>query len=441
MDFTRLVDQKGYVRNEVFSEGLHERELDTVFRKCWLLVGHDSLIPNVHDYFTSFMAEDSVIAQRDASGKIRVYLNRCRHRGTRLCLYDVGNAATFTCSYHGWAYSDGALMGVPAKREAYLGDIDVSKFGLTEPPKVANYGGLIFACWDPEVVSIETYLGDARWYLDNFLLRDDGLELVPGPQRYTMPVNWKLLAENFAGDGYHFISTHGSVGRVLSSSQDTRVRHFAEASETYSVAANYGTGAPHGFVEVRIGDASYEADLEHAEGLGPDCVEWVRERHRRLQERLRDYDRKPYAFHAANIFPNFAMIGVGTASYAKGLILHHPRGPSATEVWMWAAVEKSAPAAMKARQTFVLMQRQAAAGMVAPDDHENFERITANLGPSIARRHAFQYGMGLGHENEDPRPQQFRGGNPWPGHLLPKYSEAAQRDFYRYWGALMGAGS
>jgi phenylpropionate dioxygenase-like ring-hydroxylating dioxygenase large terminal subunit len=441
MDVSALVDRKaGLVSNDVFSQALYERELSRVFGKCWLFLGHDSLIPNVHDYFTAYMGEDSVIVQRDASSRIRVYLNKCRHRGAQLCNFDTGCTTSFTCSYHGWTYTDGALTGVPQRREAYRGELDMAAHGLIAVPRVSVYGGLIFACWDANAVSLETYLGDACWYLDNFLIREEmgGLEIVPGAQRYMMPSNWKLLAENFAGDQYHFPHTHSSVVQLMSRSQDQRLRHVPEQVESYSVAANFGTGAPHGFLELRIGDAPYEIDLDHAQSLGADCVEWVKERHRRLQERLKDFVAKPYAFHAGNIFPNFALIGVGTATYAKGLIVHHPRGAYSTEVWIWAAVEKSAPPAMKERQKFVLMQRQAAAGLVAPDDHENFLRIVANIRAHEARDYPFYYGMALGHEMDDPRTPELRSGKAWPGQILPKVSEASQRDFYRYWLDLMG---
>jgi phenylpropionate dioxygenase-like ring-hydroxylating dioxygenase large terminal subunit len=444
MNIHALVNREsGFISNDVFSQPLYERELERVFGKCWLFLGHDTLIPKPHDYFTAYMGEDSVIIQRDASSRIRVFLNKCRHRGTQLCMFDSGNASSFTCSYHGWTYTDGALTGMPFKREAYRGELDMSALGLIEVPRVSVYGGLIFACWDADAVTLEEYLGDACWYLDNFLIREDmgGLEIVPGPQRYTMPTNWKLLAENFAGDDYHFFHTHSSVVQLMAQAQDKRLRHVPDEVLSFSVAANHRKGAPHGFLELRVGEESQQMDLNAATALGPDCAEWVIERHRRLQERLKAYEAKPYSFHAGNIFPNFALIGVGTATYAKGLILHHPRGAYSTEVWVWAAVEKSAPPAMKERQKFVLMQRQAAAGLVAPDDHENFLRVTSNLRAHEAHSHPFHYGMALGHEEEDPRPPKLRVGKSWPGRILPKYSEASQRDFYRYWLELMEAES
>lgn len=446
LSIDKLINRReGLVSNEVFSPEMHRREMERIFGRCWLFLGHDSIIPEVHDYFTTYMGDAGVIVQRDAKGKIRVFLNKCRHRGVEVCLFDTGNARTFTCSYHGWSYSDGNLVTMPYVKEAYGEGMDRSKWGLVEVPRVAQLGGLIFATWDPDAVSLDDYLGDAKWWLENFLLHEDmgGLEVIPGPQKYLMPINWKLLAENQAGDGYHFVTSHASIIRVLAQTRDDRVvtspgHHEREAgAESYCVAANCGTGAPHGFVEVKCGDAYYRHDVKQAEGLGKEAVAWLAERQRRIEERIKRYKTKPYSFHAANIFPNFSMIGAGTALYAKGFMHLHPTSFNETEVWMWCAVEKSAPDVVKERQKFVLAHRQSAAGMIAPDDHENFQRITDNLRAAFARRYDFHYAMALDHEFDDPRPPAQREGEPWPGRLVPIYSEVAQRDFYRYWVELM----
>jgi phenylpropionate dioxygenase-like ring-hydroxylating dioxygenase large terminal subunit len=430
-----------------FSKDSYRQELERVFKKSWLFVGHESLIPTKGDYFTSYMAEDPVIVQRGQDDKVRVFLNRCRHRGNLLCVRDRGRERGFTCSYHAWTYIDGALTGVPHQRDSYHAEIDRSKLGLIEA-KTQVYGGLVFATWDVNAVSLDDYLGDAKWWLDNFLIREElgGLQVVPGQQRYIVPGNWKIPAENFGGDYYHFAATHGSVVGALTKTTDKRIAATGATTSKvdqphyFCVAANHGQGAAHGFYEVSVGQAPRNQELALAKRLGQEAVEWFHERERLLEERLRGMPHRPYSFHVANIFPNFALIGVGSAFYGKGLILHHPRGADKTEVWVWCAVEKNAPEVVKNRQRFVLMQRQAAAGLVAPDDHENYERISETIDRGLAKHIPFHYEMAVGHENDDPRPKEWHGQEKWPGRLGPQISEVNQRDFYRCWSQMMDAG-
>jgi phenylpropionate dioxygenase-like ring-hydroxylating dioxygenase large terminal subunit len=116
-----LVDvDGGIVSREIFvSEDLYRQELERVFARVWLFLGHESQIPGP-GATTSFssMGEESVILCRDRAAKIRVFLNSCRHRGMKICRYDEGNTVEFMCPYHGWSYgTDGALVGVPHARK------------------------------------------------------------------------------------------------------------------------------------------------------------------------------------------------------------------------------------------------------------------------------------------------------------------------------------
>jgi len=50
----------------------------------------------------------------DAAGAIRVIHNQCAHRGALVVATGRGNAAEFTCCYHGWTYHlDGRIKRVP----------------------------------------------------------------------------------------------------------------------------------------------------------------------------------------------------------------------------------------------------------------------------------------------------------------------------------------
>src|SRR5438874_11780794 len=168
----KLVDlETGLVSRKIFSdEAIYRQELERVFRRCWLFLAHDSMLPQPGDYLTTYMGEDPVLVVRDPDGGVRAFLNTCPHRGNKVCLFDSGHASTFTCSYHGWSFSsEGKLTGMPFYQEAYYGELDKEQWGLVEVPKIARYGGLIFGSWDP-FVGLEEYLGELRWYLDKVFL-------------------------------------------------------------------------------------------------------------------------------------------------------------------------------------------------------------------------------------------------------------------------------
>ena len=139
------------------------------------------------------MGEDPVLVVRDSNGEVHAFLNVCRHRGNRLCRADRGNAASFTCAYHGWTYrNDGRLAGVPYLKEAYHDELDRDRWGLVPVAQLANYKGLWFATFDAAAPPLRDYLGEMAWYLDTFVdRREHGIEIV-ATHKWVMPCNWKF---------------------------------------------------------------------------------------------------------------------------------------------------------------------------------------------------------------------------------------------------------
>jgi len=124
--YTVIDPDTGKIDRGIFSDqAIYDAEMEKIFGRAWLMIGHESLVPQVNDFFHTYMGEDPVLVVRDTAGTVRAFLNVCRHRGNRLCRADDGNAASFTCAYHGWTYgNDGKLVGVPYLKEAYHGELD-----------------------------------------------------------------------------------------------------------------------------------------------------------------------------------------------------------------------------------------------------------------------------------------------------------------------------
>src|ERR1700709_1478759 len=186
MTITLPIDQMidtdhGKISREIFvSPEFYKEELEKLFTRAWLFVGHESQIPNPGDFFVSRMGEESVILCRDTQGAVHVFLNSCRHRGMKVCRYESG------------------------------------KPSLIETPKLHRYKGTVWASWDPEAPDFMTYLGDAVDHLDQVLDcrdgRPGGSEVI-GIHKWILPANRQVASENFLGDTYHNPS-HRSVDMI-----------------------------------------------------------------------------------------------------------------------------------------------------------------------------------------------------------------------------------
>ena len=162
MDINRLVDaDRGLISRRIFIEqGIYEEEQERIFARCWLFLCHDSQIPEPGDFFTTYMGEDPVLVVRDSAGQVHAFLNVCRHRGNRLCRADSRQCRQLHLRLHGWTYrNDGRLTGVPYLKEAYHGELDRERWGLTPVAQLDNYKGLFFATFDPQAPPLREYLG------------------------------------------------------------------------------------------------------------------------------------------------------------------------------------------------------------------------------------------------------------------------------------------
>jgi hypothetical protein len=79
------------VHGSLYSDpAIFEAELQNIWYRTWVFVGHESEVPKANDYVVKSIGPQSVIMTRDEQGKVNLLLNRCSHRGNQLCSYDKG---------------------------------------------------------------------------------------------------------------------------------------------------------------------------------------------------------------------------------------------------------------------------------------------------------------------------------------------------------------
>ena len=183
------------------SQEFYEREVDQIFTKVWNFIGRAEHIPNPGDYFTLDFAEIPIIVVRDETGRLRAFVNSCRHRGTIL-VEGQGNGRAFKCPYHSWVYGlDGELLGAPEMQKT--SNFDCQQYPLL-PIRLETWAGFLFINFDPAAEPLTSYLGD----LPDNLAGHTASDLVCVRRKaYELKCNWKLFAEN-AKESYHIATVH-----------------------------------------------------------------------------------------------------------------------------------------------------------------------------------------------------------------------------------------
>ena len=190
---------------------IFDLELIRVFGGTWVYLGHDSEFPRTNDFVTRTIGRRPVILTRSSAGRVHALFNRCTHRGTVLCQEAQGSLKRFVCSYHGWAFSnDGSCVSVPYPA-AYGPDHDQATRDLKRVPRLESYRGFWFGTLNPDAVSLDEFLGPARYWIDTFVDRaPDRTISLHAPYRMTYRGNWKLIWDN-GSDGYHPAFSHRSI--------------------------------------------------------------------------------------------------------------------------------------------------------------------------------------------------------------------------------------
>ncbi|MFM7817682.1 MAG: aromatic ring-hydroxylating oxygenase subunit alpha, partial [Verrucomicrobiota bacterium] len=171
------------------SPEIYRLDLDRIWRRGWLFVGHSCELRRAGDYLRVDVDVDSILVIRGDGGRIHAVHNVCRHRGSLLCDDPCGHVSKLVCPYHQWAYGlDGRLLAWRGMQA----DLRREDFGLLTVP-VEEVGGILFIHIGSEPRPFDA----ARTCLEP-LLAPQGFQRAKVAKRvdYTVNANWKVVWEN-----------------------------------------------------------------------------------------------------------------------------------------------------------------------------------------------------------------------------------------------------
>lgn len=211
VNYDELIKEDRIHSRLYYDEEIFKEELEQIWYKQWVFIGHDSEVPNPGDFRTGMIGRQPIIICRGDDNRIRVFMNRCRHRGMTICELKRGNSGGFLCPYHGWAYKNtGEVQKIPMA-ETYGDRLNTDELSLVEVARLDSYRGFLFASLSKKGKPLLENLGLAKDNIDRFCAMSPTGEITlnHGVYRMTIRANWKMWIENSA-DGYHVMSTHGS---------------------------------------------------------------------------------------------------------------------------------------------------------------------------------------------------------------------------------------
>jgi nitrite reductase/ring-hydroxylating ferredoxin subunit len=362
------------------SEDIFALEMQRLWQRSWLFVGHDSQIPQAGDFITTVLAGQPVLMVRADDGRISVLHNRCAHKGAALSSLPQGNTGRLLrCAYHGWTYRpDGGLLGVPLRAGYEHSDFQNSsaRQGLTPFGEVAIHQGFVFARGQSNGRSFEEDMGELLTTLDLLVQRSPlgRLRVAGGVLKTEFGANWKIYLENI-NDAFHPVTTHASVVQAAS---DTWGQPLDGTPVPLSMKQLLPFGASYSFFEQMgarllpgghsiLGTqqslhtsyselGSYAQDLEAAHG------------HERAHAVL--------AFAPQNVvfYPSMSLKGM-----PQVMRVLRPLSAGRTVLEAWAFEAEGAPATLLENALLYNRQVFSPMSMVAHDDLHLFEGIQRSL--------------------------------------------------------------
>jgi phenylpropionate dioxygenase-like ring-hydroxylating dioxygenase large terminal subunit len=186
------------------SQSYFALEIERIWKKEWICIGHVLEVRNPGDYFTVDLVGEPIMIVRGEDHNIRALSTVCRHR---LMLVskpgESGNTTQFVCPYHRWTYGlDGRLestLHMERNQSFVTANICLPQF------RVELWNDLIWVNLDDDAAPLAPKLTGL----------EEAMSVYRGPEGGLMTElydkawggNWKSQVENNL-EGYHHMGMH-----------------------------------------------------------------------------------------------------------------------------------------------------------------------------------------------------------------------------------------
>jgi p-cumate 2,3-dioxygenase alpha subunit len=363
------VNREAYKSPEVYA-----REMELIFSKCWLYLGHQSELAKPGDFVSRRVGGRDLIFVKGRDGAVSALYNNCTHRGARVCRERKGAAKTFACPYHGWVFNTSGKLVSTNTDHGYPESFNADgRLNLRAVARLEHYRGFYFVNYNPKAISLHDYLDDARSALDNLCDQaETEMVILPGEHSYTVKANYKLMAEN-SYDGYHLPSVHGTYFDFLrdrAAGNETALKVLDSTIKNYYTSGRTRSlGMGHAILDSMVPTGRPVAQWNPV--WGPKIKEEIDAKRAYLEKKV-GKERADYIADCQKnlvIFPNLVINDILAATVR----VVEPEGPDFMRVTAWAIGPKEESAALREIRLDNFVSFLGPAGFGSPDDIEMLE--------------------------------------------------------------------
>lgn len=192
--------------NLYYDPNVYRAEQESVFRRSWNFVCHQSQLDAPGSYTTTKVGDQNIAVVRGRDGVIRGFHNVCSHRAHQL-LTGEGKTRMIVCPYHAWTYElDGKLRSNAVTDT--LEDFKSEEFCL-KPVQVEVFLGLVWVNLDLKATPLSAQSGGFGEEVRKFV-EDPETLVFAGRLTFEIKANWKNVVENFQ-ECYHCPPAHPAL--------------------------------------------------------------------------------------------------------------------------------------------------------------------------------------------------------------------------------------